>query len=595
LASEHIALKRQGRRWVGLCPFHPEKTPSFSVNAEEGLYYCFGCQASGDAISFVRALDGLDFPEAVERLAGRAGIVLQIEQDQAGAQARSRRRELTETMEAVVEWYHQRLLVSPDAARARDYLRSRGYDGAVVRQFKLGWAPADWDGLCKGLGRSRDVMVESGLAFVNRRGRLQDGFRSRVLFPIFDPAGRPVAIGGRVLPSPDPGRSDQGPKYKNSPESGIYSKRRVLYGLNWAKAEVVHHGEIIVCEGYTDVIGFFGVGLNRAVATCGTALGEDHFKLMKNFASRIVLAYDADGAGQAAAARFYEWEKRHDLDIAVARMPTGSDPADLARGDPDALRLAVSEALPFMAFRLARVLDQSDLNTAEGRGRAAERSMSVIAEHPSDLVRDQYLMDVSDRCRVPPERLRPLLHAALNAARTGKSLPSRTTPDPGLDGTLLRGLEYDALLLAVHQPEEMAERLEEVLFSTPVNREVFSCLASSTTVAEALECAGPQGATLLARLCVDEATADPVEVSASLVRMAAVRVLNAMQARSRSGLASGAVDQDGDQDGDDLVRRMAWLKLEMEPLLHGDVSDPAVIDAANRLLAWLSVEGDGYV
>src|SRR5277367_1097160 len=197
-----------------------------------------------------------------------------------------------------------------------------------------------------------------GLGFINRRGRAQDAFRGRVLFPICDPSGRPVALGGRILPprpgQPPPERPE--PKYKNSQETTIYSKRRTLYALNWAKHDVVASGEVVVCEGYTDVIGFFTAGLPRAVATCGTALGEEHFTLLRNFGKRIVLAYDADGAGQSATSRVYEWERRHEVDVVVADLPSGSDPGDLSRSDPEALARAVAQARPFLQFRVDRML-----------------------------------------------------------------------------------------------------------------------------------------------------------------------------------------------------------------------------------------------
>ncbi len=180
-------------------------------------------------------------------------------------------------------------------------------------------------------------------------------------------------------------------KYKNSPETSIYSKRRTLYALNLAKDDIIKSGEIIVCEGYTDVIAFFAAGMPRAVATCGTALGEEHFRIMRNFAKRIVLAYDADDAGQSAAASVYQWERQHEVDVAVARLPNGTDPAELAQRDPEALHAAVRDAVPFLRFRLERVLESANLATAEGRARAAELAMDVLAEHPSELVRDQYI------------------------------------------------------------------------------------------------------------------------------------------------------------------------------------------------------------
>ena len=364
LIGEHAALKRQGQRWVGLCPFHSEKTPSFSVNAEEGFYYCFGCQAKGDAISFVRAVEHLDFVEAVHRLADRAGMT--IREDAHSGRDSQRRKILLDIMEQAVEWYHRRLLEGPDAGRARDYLRSRGYDGEVVRRFRLGWAPDEWDALCTGLKLSREHAVGTGLGFVNRRGRLQDAFRARILFPICDPSGHPVALGGRILPD-----SEDPAKYKNSSETAVYSKRRTLYALNWAKDDIIRKGEVVVCEGYTDVIGLFGAGVERAVATCGTALAEEHVKLLRNFASRVVLAFDADGAGQAAAGRFYEWERRLEIDVAVADLPPGSDPGELARTDPGALRSChrAGQAVPPLPGRT----DPRRRSAGHGRGPGQSR------------------------------------------------------------------------------------------------------------------------------------------------------------------------------------------------------------------------------
>ena len=303
VVSPYVQLKRVGRNQVGLCPFHAERTGSFNVRDEIGRYHCFGCGASGDVFRFVQDVEHVDFVVAVEQLAGKAGITLRYTTGGEGRD-RSRRKELLEAVEAAVEWYHQRLLTAPDGRAARDYLRSRGIDGAVARRFRLGWAPDDWDALVTGLARPERALRESGLAFLNRRNRLQDTFRARLLFPILNEAGEAVAFGGRILPgSTDPA------KYKNSPETEIYRKSRVLYGLSWAKSDIVKADRVVVCEGYTDVIGFHQAGVPIAVATCGTALTEDHVRLLKRFASRVVLAFDADAAGQGAAERFYEWER----------------------------------------------------------------------------------------------------------------------------------------------------------------------------------------------------------------------------------------------------------------------------------------------
>ena len=626
LVGEHSALRQQGRRWVGLCPFHAEKTPSFSVNAEAGFYYCFGCHASGDAITFVRETEHLGFVEAVRFLADRAGIVVH-DSAESGVD-RQRRAELLSVMERAVAWYHERLLSAPDAGRARDYLRSRGYDGETVRRFRLGWAPDDWDVLARALQVPDRVLTDSGLGFVNRSGRQQDAFRARVLFPICDPSGRPVALGGRILPAAagDAGVTGRAPepKYKNSPETPIYAKRRTLYALNWAKEDVVATGEVVVCEGYTDVIGCFRAGVPRAVATCGTALAEDHFRLLRNFGRRIVLAYDADQAGQSAIARVYEWERRHDVDLRVAALPAGSDPGDLARTDPEALRAAVAGAVPFLQFRVDRMLTASDLSTAEGRAKAAEAAVAAVAEHPDPLVRDQYVMEVADRTRLPANLLRDQLEAALHnprppepkggrrrSAHDRHSTPSRPERAPAgaarlghLDGpppsgnggavhrgstpTLVRrtrpapanrpGLE--ALRLAVHWPELVADRLEAELFADELHRRAFETLAGADDLTAAVAGADDDVAELLRRLIVEEPLApddphsDPADpVVAQLVREAANRALRSLDAEVRR-----EPDRLAEVSAESATLKK-WLQELNEPGRGREVCD--------RLVAWL--------
>jgi DNA primase len=558
VASDHIALKKQGSRWTGLCPFHAEKTPSFSVNAEEKLFYCFGCQAKGDVITFVREIEHLDFVEAVERLAARAGIQLRYD-DAAAGQDRQRRSRLIEAIDKAVDFYHQRLLTAPDAGPARQYLRSRGYDGDVVRQFKIGWAPDDWDALCRVLKLPDDVISDAGLGFVNKIRKQMDAFRGRVMFPIFDAGGKPVAFGGRIL-------SGEGPKYKNSQENAVYSKRRTLYGLNWAKTDVVETGEVIVCEGYTDVIGFFQVGRPRAVATCGTALADEHFNLLKNFARRVVLAYDADAAGQAAAERFYAWEQKFEIDIAVAVLPPGADPGDMARRDPDGLRAAVDKAQPFLAFRLDRALDGADLRSVEGRARAAQAAMLQISEHPNDLVRDQYLMEVASRCRVEPDRLREIIGTAPQ-----RSSPARQRREPTRSD---RGPEVEALKLAVHRPEEVADRLDEVLFADELHVAAFRALVGAERLHDAIANADPGAADLLQRLAVEEPDAETDDVIARLVREASRRVIFELVIEQRVS----------DERAMELAPVIEWATREVESL-----DEPVTrLDAANRLVAWLA-------
>jgi DNA primase len=508
LIGEMVALKRTGQRWTGLCPFHGEKTPSFSVNAEEGRYYCFGCRVSGDQITWVRETQHLDFMDALRQLADRAGIELQ-EDAQAGP-ARKERQEAMSAMEKAVDWYHQRLLESPDARAARDYLRSRGISGDVARQFKLGWAPDEWDGLTRALKFNEKVLSTTGLGFLNKGGRRQDALRARVIFPIFDPAGKAIAVGGRILPGQvQPSDARVEAKYKNSPETPIYSKRRTLYALNFAKSDVIKSGEIIVCEGYTDVIAFFAAGMPRAVATCGTALGEDHFRLMRNFAKRIVLAYDADAAGQSAAASVYQWERQHEVDVAVAKLPEGSDPADLAQRDPEALRKAIVDAVPFLRFRLDRVFESANLATAEGRARAAELAMDVLAEHPRDLVRDGYIVEVADRLRIdlPTVRARVADLAKHPREREAREIPNEPAPQRPLQRAMPRpGLE--ALRLLVHGPEALRSRFIPQYFVNEIQREIFEELETKRPTSELfdeLERRGQEDAAqVLSELVVEE-------------------------------------------------------------------------------------------
>jgi DNA primase len=529
LISETVALKRTGQRWTGLCPFHGEKTPSFSVNAEEGRYYCFGCRASGDQITWVREIQHLDFIDALRQLADRAGI--ELHEDVNAGPERKERQEAMAAMDRAVTWYHEQLLTAPSARGAREYLRSRGIDGDVARRFKLGWAPDEWDGLATALDLKGKVLSNTGLGFINKRDRRQDSLRARVIFPIFDSAGKAIAVGGRVLPSAgtDEPRSDGGfePKYKNSPETPIYSKRRTLYALNFAKDDIIKSDEIIVCEGYTDVIAFFTAGMPRAVATCGTALGEEHFRMMSNFSKRIVLAYDADTAGKSAAASVYQWERQNEVDVYVASLPNGSDPADLAQSDPEELRRVIREAVPFLRYRLDRVLDGAKLNTAEGRVRAAELAMRVLAEHPSELVRDQYIQDLVGRLGIDQNMLRVRVRELANNPRGGEEREIANEPPTYRNprSSMTRpGLE--ALRLIVHGPSSMKERFIAPYFLDEVQRDVFEALTGGQNISELIDGFERRGeieqAQVLSELVVEELdySFDVTAVIAQLIRSA---------------------------------------------------------------------------
>lgn len=548
LISEQVALKKSGTRWGGLCPFHGEKTPSFSVNAQEGIYYCFGCRASGDQITWVREMLHMDFMEAVRFLADKAGI--ELHEDDKSGPARKDKQEFMSAMDKAVTWYHERLLTGKDARDAREYLKSRGINGEIARQFHLGWAPDEWDGLANALSLNEKVLLGTGLGFVNKRGRRQDSLRARIIFPIFDPTGKAIAVGGRILPAaadvvrPD-GRTE--PKYKNSPETPIYSKRRTLYALNWAKEDIIKSGEIIVCEGYTDVIAFFMAGMPRAVATCGTALGEEHFRTMRNFAKRIVLAYDADSAGQSAAASVYQWEKQHEVDVAVARLPKGTDPAELAQKDPAALRDAIANAVPFLQFRLERVLEAANLATAEGRARGAEAALAVLAEHPNDLVRDQYVLQVADRLRLEVSALRPKVAEAVRSG-TRKLIdnepPSENEPQQRAPLSPMPRPGLEALRLCVHAQPAIKERFVIHYFINEIQREIFEGISSGHAISDVIEKLSQQGeeeaAQVLSEIVVSELDRDYSErevsaVIAQLLRAATTEELKNVERELREG------------------------------------------------------------
>ena len=391
LVSGYLTLKKAGHdRFVGLCPFHTEKTPSFGVSPSKGLYHCFGCGKGGDAIGFLRDVEHLEFAEAVERLAKEAGVALRYEGDTpAERRVASKRQALVRANEAAFELYHRTLLEAKEGEEARRYLETRGIDREVAAEFEIGYAPAYPDFLLRRLVKSlsAELLVEAGLALKDQEGNVRDRFRRRITFPVHDLSGKAVGIGARILPG---GRED-GPKYLNSPETPIYRKAEVLYNLQRAKASATRSGEVFLVEGYTDVIAMVRAGVPNTVATCGTALGEGHFRLASRFAQRMVLAFDSDDAGARAAERAFEFVERFPVQPVVLILPEGLDPADFVdQHGGETLRELAAGAVPLVEYMVRRTVGRHDLSTIEGQSAAVAAAVPLLEQLGDPVRQSEY-------------------------------------------------------------------------------------------------------------------------------------------------------------------------------------------------------------
>ena len=470
LASEITKVKRSGRSVMAICPFHQEKTPSLSIDGARGLYHCFGCGKSGDVFRWVQETQSVDFRDALELLARRAGVTLT--EDPEATRHRGQREQLIKLTRAAVEFYHGRLKNSDDAGGARSYLRNRAYDADVVERFQIGYSPDEWDALTRHLKRrgfDDRALTIGGLSSRSRTGRLIDRFRGRIMFPISDLRGDPVGFGARRL-------EGDGPKYLNTAETPIYHKSRLLYGLDLAKGPIVSGGTAVVVEGYTDVIAFQLADMPIAVATCGTALGEDHLDLLRRFTERVVLAFDADEAGAGAALRGFEHSVPGDLDLRVAALPSGRDPADLVRdGEVAVLTKSVDESIPLLQFRLERELAGFDLDEAEARGRAVGTAASLVALHPDPVVRHEYAVMLSRRTGVD---LRVVESAVVRARRRASSVPDaarESEPARPLTGTEKAEQELLRILLA-NEGDWRSAGIERDLFTRDQHRAAYDLL-----------------------------------------------------------------------------------------------------------------------
>jgi DNA primase len=396
-------LRRVGSRWTGLCPFHDERTPSFSVNPGDKLFYCFGCQAKGDAFGFVEQSEGLDFREAVELLADRYGVQLDLENDDPQAEERRRRKDrLMKLLDRTAGFYATYLWDSQEAAKARSYLSGRGLGEEVLREFRVGYAPSAWDRVI--MGAQRDGfgppdLVAAGLAQRGREGGLYDRFRGRIMFPLANARGRVLGFGARAM------AEGRGPKYLNTSENEIYHKGRQLFGIDLARAHAARNGRIVVVEGYTDVLALHQAGIRESVAIMGTALTAEQMAELGRAAPLVVLALDADRSGQDAMLRAAQ---HGGVELRAVEMPEGLDPADLlAAGGAEALTERLAGALAMVQFQIRRVLADADLGTPTGRDKALEEARSLIAATPErTAMRDELVREIADRLDVPAEYVR---------------------------------------------------------------------------------------------------------------------------------------------------------------------------------------------
>lgn len=478
IVGEYVRLKQSGQNWKGLCPFHTEKTPSFMVHREKQIWHCFGCGLGGDVFEFIQRVENVDFSEALELLAKKAQVILQPKGSLGGGS--SQRLKLFQLVEIARDFYHRTLLESPQAEKARSYLKTRGVAAESFKLFNLGYALAEWDKLLvflRGKGFGPDEVVAAGLALKSERGPgAYDRFRDRLMFPIADVQGRTVGFGGRTL---DPNNKEA--KYINSPQGQIYNKSGIVYNLDQAKAEIKAAGFAVLVEGYMDVIGCFEVGIKNVVATSGTALTPEQVKLLKRYTNELRLAFDADLAGQSASERGVEVALKAELEVKMISLPLGKDPDECARKDPSALRQAIEQALPIGDHAFKTVLGQVDPATREGKKAAAAKLLATIARLPDPVERDHYLKRLSRELDVDERSLRERLAAM---ATVGPRLAAEA-PTPKLAAEAIPRDRHEVLserLLAalIHAAEQVMPLLREVsaeIFAAPAPRQLYSRLS----------------------------------------------------------------------------------------------------------------------
>ena len=514
VVGEYLQLRNAGGGSLkGLCPFHEEKTPSFNVTPARGLFYCFSCAEGGDAIKFVQKIDGLSFVEAVERLAGRAGIELRYEQGgYVPGQEHSQRRRLIDAHRAAAEFYAERLGGS-DAAHARAFLAERGFELADAQRFGVGYSPKAWEDLTRhlrGRGFTDSDLISAGLAIQGNRGP-RDRFRGRLMWPIRDLSGDVIAFGARKLDE-----QDDGPKYLNTPETSLFRKSTVLYGADLAKREIAQRRQAVIVEGYTDVMACHLAGVPTAVATCGTSFGEDHIKVLRRLimdtdrgVGEVIFTFDGDAAGQRAALRAFDMEEKFVTQTYVTVQPDGLDPCDLRqqRGGAAVCDL-IARRVPLFEFAIKGVLGHHDLNTTEGQLAALDEAAPIVAKIKDQGLRTRYAVNLDRWLGLMDERFvlaRVRAHAGDTGSGRRRSGQDRKREDrgeqPGSFGTNgaevggPRGaggqpydlgdpvvvVEREALKLAVQRPALCGPEFDALgadAFTAPVHGAVFALIAA---------------------------------------------------------------------------------------------------------------------
>lgn len=427
VVQTYVPMKRKGGRYWGCCPFHGEKTPSFSVVPEKGFFYCFGCHAGGNVFKFISLIENVTYWEAVKLQAEKLGIPLPERERSPEEQRREQERaDLMKVSTMARDFFHNCLTMTRLGEPGRAYFAGRGITEATIKEFSLGFAPRSWDKLItafRGRGVTDHLLEASGLAARRDNGGIYDRFRGRVIIPIADERGRVVAFGGRVL-------DDSRPKYLNSPESPIFNKRRLLFGLDRSHRAIKQAGFAIVVEGYMDAIAIFGAGVQNVVATLGTAFTAEHAKLIQRYASRICFCYDSDDAGQNATVRALEILAGTPIEVRVIVVPDGKDPDEfIRRNGAEAFQKLVGEALPVLEYRLRYVLAHVSYGTLEGKVRALQEMAPVLASTRDAARRSEYIKKLSQALLLDEDVVRAELRGYLRSsgATFGSQAPAEST------------------------------------------------------------------------------------------------------------------------------------------------------------------------